>query len=211
MTATARVHIIYYTTYLHIKKLADAVAAGARRVPGVEVKLFQVAETLPEDILKLIHAAPKPNDPIATPDDLKAADGFLLGFPTRFGTVPAQIKAFLDSTGALWGSGALRGKQAGTFFSTSTQHGGQETTALTILPYFAHHGVQYVPFGFGHPALQSTKEVLGGGPYGAGVIALNEGESPSKLELEIAEAQGEYFAKQVLIRVLGEKALAEKK
>ena len=212
MTVTATIYIVYYSTYEHIHKLAKAIERGANRVEGVQIKLFRVAETLPKEVLALIHAPPKPEDVpvIEKADQLKEADGFLFGFPTRFGTAPAQFKTFLDSTGGLWSSNALRGKQAGLFTSANTQHGGQETTAFTILPFLAHHGITYVPFGYGHPALFQAKEVTGGSPYGAGIVAGIEGESPSKLEIEIGEAQGEYFAKQVLIHKLGEKALAEK-
>ncbi|RKP05801.1 NAD(P)H:quinone oxidoreductase, type IV [Thamnocephalis sphaerospora] len=203
----AKINIVYYSTYTHVQKLAEGLKRGAERVANVDVNILQVAETLPEEVLAKMGAPAKPeNVPVATPDDLVSADGILLGFPTRFGMVPAQMKAFLDSTGGLWATGALRGKQAGLFFSTNTQHGGQETTAFTLLPYLAHQGLQYVPFGYGHPAMQKNTEVIGSSPYGAGIIAGVEGDSPSKTELEIAEAQGEYFAKQVLIRVLGEKA-----
>ncbi|KAI8050459.1 flavoprotein wrbA-like protein [Syncephalis plumigaleata] len=207
MTATATIYIVYYSTYYHIHKLAKAIENGASRVDGVEIKLFRVPETLPENILELIKAPAKPEDVPVIEDatQLTEADGILFGFPTRFGLLPSQIKSFFDGTGGIWASGALRGKQAGLFISTNTQHGGQETTALTTLPFFAHHGLQYVPFGYGHPGLNQTKEVSGGSPYGASAVAGVEGDSPTKLEIEIAEAQGEYFAKQVLIRKLGEK------
>ncbi|KAI9596766.1 flavoprotein-like protein [Syncephalis fuscata] len=212
MTVTATVYIIYYSTYTHVHKLAKAIEAGANRVEGVEVKLFRVPETLPEEVLGKIGAPAKPDDVpiIEKADQLTGADGFLFGFPTRFGLLPAQFKTFLDSTGGLWASNALRGKQAGLFTSTNTQHGGQETTAFTTLPFLAHHGLQYVSFGYGHSGISQAKEVGGGSPYGASVVAGLEGDSPTKLELEIGEAQGEYFAKQVLIRKLGEKALADK-
>lgn len=95
-----------------------------------------------------MHAPAKPDVPVITVDDLKEADGFLFGIPTRFGTMPAQIKSFLDATGGLWANGTLAGKFAGTFFSTASQHGGQETTAFTTVTYFAHHGMIYVPLGF---------------------------------------------------------------
>jgi NAD(P)H dehydrogenase (quinone) len=211
-TAIATIFIVYYSTYEHVHKLAKAVERGANRVEGVQIKLFRVAETLPADVLERIHAPPKPEDVpvIEKANQLKDADGFLFGFPTRFGTAPAQFKTFLDSTGSLWSSNALRGKQAGLFTSTSTQHGGQETTAFTVIPFLTHHGITFVPFGYGHPSLFQTKEVAGGSPYGAGVVAGVEGESPTKLEIEVGEAHGEYFAKQVLIHKLGEKALAEK-
>ncbi|RKP23228.1 flavodoxin-like protein [Syncephalis pseudoplumigaleata] len=211
MTATATIYIVYYSTYGHIHKLAKALETGAQRVKDVDIKLFRVPETLSDEILAKIHAPPKPEEVpvIEQAGQLTDADGFLFGFPTRFGMAPAQFKAFLDSSGGIWAAGALRGKQAGLFTSSNTQHGGQETTALTTLPFLAHHGLQYVPFGYGHPALNATKEVSGGSPYGASAVAGIDGDSPTKTELEIAEAQGEYFAKQVLIRKLGEKAFAE--
>lgn len=102
---------------------------------------------------------------------LLEADGYLFGFGTRFGTMPAQMKAFLDATGQHWAKGALAGKFAGTFFSTASQHGGQETTALITVTYFAHHGIIYVPFGFAHPHLFDNSEVVGGSAYGAGTVA----------------------------------------
>lgn len=103
-----------------------------------------------------MHAPPKPDVPVITVDDLKEADGFLFGIPTRFGIMPAQMKAFLDATGGLWASGGLAGKFAGTFFSTASQHGGQETTAFTAVTYFAHHGMIYVPLGFANPVSFKT-------------------------------------------------------
>jgi NAD(P)H dehydrogenase (quinone) len=93
-----------------------------------------------------------------------------LGIPTRFGTLPAQMKSFLDATGGLWASGALSGKFVGTFFSTASQHGGQETTAYTLLTYFAHHGLNYVPLGFANAHLFDNSEVVGGSAYGAGTV-----------------------------------------
>ncbi len=76
---------------------------------------------------------------------MKEYDGFLFGFPTRYGRAPAQVSAFFDRTGGLWASGALIGKFAGTFTSTASQHGGLETTHLTTIPFFVHHGMNYVP------------------------------------------------------------------
>lgn len=80
------------------------------------------------------------------------------------------MKSFLDATGALWATGGLSGKFAGTFFSTASQHGGQETTAYTLLTYFAHHGLNYVPLGFANSHLFDNSEVVGGSPYGAGTV-----------------------------------------
>lgn len=123
-------------------------------IQGAQVKLFQVPETLPDDVLSKMHALPKQDVPIITPEDLKEADDILWGIPTRFGTLPTQMKSFMDATGGLWASGALAEKFAGTFFSTGSQHGGQETTTFTTLVYFAHHGIIYVPLGF--PTLNSS-------------------------------------------------------
>jgi NAD(P)H dehydrogenase (quinone) len=206
---SAQVTIAYYSTYQHVYKLAQAVKRGAERVENVKVDLYQIPETLSEEILAKMHAPSKPSHvPEFTIDAFTKADGILFGIPTRFGFMPAQLKTFFDSTGSVWTKGGLRGKLAGIFFSTNTQHGGQESTAFTTIPFFAHHGMTYVPFGNGHPSTTSTDEVIGGGPWGAGTVAAGEGERPSPLELEIAEAQGEQFARQVLVRKLGEAEFA---
>ena len=100
-------------------------------------KLYQVAETLPSEVLEKMSAPQKASDvPIIKAEDLKQADGFLFGFPTRFGLVPAQMKTFWDSCGQLWMAGALSNKFYGLFFSTNSPNGGQETTAMTSLPFF---------------------------------------------------------------------------
>ncbi|TMW62510.1 hypothetical protein Poli38472_005128 [Pythium oligandrum] len=190
------VAIVYYSTYGHIVKLAEAVKEGANKVEGVTATIYQVPETLSEDVLNKMHAPPKADYPIATPDTLKEADGILFGFPTRFGSQPAQVKSFFDSTGALWATGALVGKAAGLFFSTGSLGGGQETTAFSTLPFFAHQGLTFVPLGYRSPLLSNLKEVHGGSPWGAGVLAGADGSrQPSELELEVAKVQGESFAR----------------
>ncbi|KAI7857544.1 NAD(P)H:quinone oxidoreductase, type IV [Circinella umbellata] len=201
-----KVHIIIYTMYHHIHKLAVEVQKGLE-ASGVEAKIFQVPETLSEEILEKLSAPPKPDVPVITVDDLKEADGFLFGIPTRFGTMPAQLKAFLDSTGGLWASGALAGKFAGTFFSSASQHGGQETTAFTTVTYFAHHGIIYVPFGFANAHLFDNSEVIGGSAYGAGTVTNGDGSrQPSEKELAIAKNQGENFGKVVSTYAAGKNA-----
>lgn len=101
------IYIVYYSMYGHIEKLARAELAGLQKA-GVSAKLFQVAETLPKEVLEKMHAPPKPSDiPIIRPEQLADADGILFGIPTRFGGVPTQIRALLDATGQLWMSGAL--------------------------------------------------------------------------------------------------------
>jgi NAD(P)H:quinone oxidoreductase type IV len=175
---------------------------------GVHVELFQVAETLSDDILKKMQAPVKPDLPILTVDRMAEPDGIIFGLPTRFGTMPAQMKALLDASGALWAKGALAGKFAGTFFSTASQHGGQESTALSAVTYFSHHGMMYVPFGFANVALYNNDEVVGGSAYGSGTVADGDGSRlPTELELGIAKNQGENFGILVDTFVRGRNAI----
>ncbi|KAJ1932911.1 hypothetical protein EC988_009297, partial [Linderina pennispora] len=173
-----------------------AVQEGLEKNSDVDVEVYQFPETLSDEILGKMHAAPKPDIPVITTDKLTEADGFLFGFPTRFGNAPAQVKAFFDATGGLWAKGALYGKAAGFFFSTGSQHGGQETTVMTFLPNLTHHGIVYVPLGFKNPNLSDNSEVVGGSAWGAGTVAGGDGSrQPSEKELELASYQGEEFGK----------------
>eukprot|EP01102_Stenamoeba_stenopodia_P015573 TRINITY_DN5328_c0_g2_i1.p1 TRINITY_DN5328_c0_g2~~TRINITY_DN5328_c0_g2_i1.p1 ORF type:complete len:207 (-),score=36.58 TRINITY_DN5328_c0_g2_i1:101-721(-) len=196
MSAVPRIFVIYYSMYGHVAKLAQHVVKGAKNT-GAQVELYQVAETLPKELLEKIKAPPKAADvPVLDPQRLPEADGFLFGFPTRFGAMPSQFKGFFDSTGGLWAKGALVGKPAGFFFSTGSQNGGQETTALTSVTQLVHHGMVFVPLGYSTPLLFSDDAIRGGSPYGAGTIAGGDGSrQPSEKELAIAHHQGEYFAK----------------
>lgn len=129
---------------------------------------------------------------------MKEYDGFLMGIPTRYGRAVGSASAFFDTTGGLWASGALASKMCGIFTSTASQHGGQETTALTTIPFIAHHGMIYVPMGFGHPALSDNSKVVGGSAYGAAAVANGDGSrAVSDEELSISEMQGTNFAKTV--------------
>jgi len=193
--AKTKVAVIYYSLYGHVGTLARSVAKGIEAAGG-EPKLFQVAETLSQDILTKMHAPPKDSSVpvISDPATLEGFDGVLFGVPTRFGQMSAQVKSFFDSTGGLWQKGALVGKPAGIFFSTGTQGGGQETTALTTITQLTHHGMIYVPIGYSDPSLFSMDEIHGGSPYGAGTFAGPKGDrQPSALELGVAEHQGKYF------------------
>jgi len=195
MADKPNVWVIYYSMYGHIKKMADSVKAGLEE-GGANVKMFQVAETLPEEVLGKMHAAPKPSDPIIDPHTLPEADGFVFGFPTRFGGMPAQFKAFLDATGGHWQKQSLAGKPCGIFTSTASQVGGQETTILTAITNLAHHGMVFVPAGYAAGApLFDVENVRGGGPFGAGCIAGPDGSrQPSEAELTVAKVQGKSFA-----------------
>ncbi|KAJ2121404.1 hypothetical protein IW147_004291 [Coemansia sp. RSA 720] len=189
-----KIFVITYSTFGHINKLAQSIVKGLEK-GGVEVGRYQIAETLSDEILTKMHAAPKPEIPVLNPKDLPEADGYLFGFPTRYGTTPAQVKTFFDATGGLWTKQALAGKPAGFFFSTASQHGGQEVTVFTSLPILAHHGIIFVPLGYANAHLFDNSEVVGGSPWGAGTVANGDGSrQPSQKELEIAETQGEQFA-----------------
>ncbi|CAO2177976.1 unnamed protein product, partial [Urochloa humidicola] len=190
-----KVYVVYYSTYGHVGKLAEEIKKGASSVEGVEVKIWQVPETLPEEVLGKMGAPPKPDVPVITPQELAEADGILFGFPTRFGMMAAQMKAFFDATGGLWREQSLAGKPAGIFFSTGTQGGGQETTPLTAITQLTHHGMVFVPVGYTFGAkLFGMDQVQGGSPYGAGTFAGDGSRCPSEVELEHAFHQGKYFA-----------------
>lgn len=192
---TQKIAIIYYSTWGHIRTMAQSVKKGVES-SGVTVDLYQIQETLPEEVLTKMHAPSKSEDPIATAETLKEYDAFLFGIPTRYGNFPAQWKSFWDSTGGLWASGALYGKKVGVFVSTGTPGGGQEVTTANAMSTFVHHGMIFIPLGYGKTfeKLTNLDEVHGGSPWGAGTYAGATGErQPSNLELEIAEIQGSEF------------------
>ncbi|KAH9561686.1 hypothetical protein CY35_05G035900 [Sphagnum magellanicum] len=194
-TMATKLYVVYYSMYGHVEKLAHEIKDGASTVEGVETTLWQVPETLPIDVLGKMHAPPKSSVPIIDVSQLPDADGFLFGFPTRYGMMPAQFKAFIDATGSLWRSQALAGKPAGIFVSTGGQGGGQETTALTAITQLTHHGMIFVPIGYTAGACMfNVTEPKGGSPYGAGTFAGDGSLMPSKLELEQAFHQGKYMA-----------------
>jgi NAD(P)H dehydrogenase (quinone) len=190
-----KVAIIIYSMYGHIVKLAEAEKAGIEKAGGT-ADIYQVPETLPQEVLTKMHAPPKPDYPIITVDILPTYNAFLFGIPTRYGNFPAQWKALWDATGQLWATGGLAGKYAGIFVSTAGLGGGQESTALNSLSTLVHHGIIYVPLGYSHAfELQSNiEEVHGGSPWGAGTLAGGNGaRQPSELELEVARRQGAAF------------------
>jgi len=197
------VAIIYYSTYGHMKTMVDT-AKTSLEGAGVSVDVFQVPETLPSGVLKALGAPPKPADVMTIDynflETLPQYDGFLFGFPTRFGTMCAQMKTFLDSTGGLWQSGGLKGKLVATLVSTGTQNGGQETTHFTALTNFVHHGMIYVPLGYqaGAEGQFDLTEPHGGSPYGGSTLAGGDGSrQPSEMELKIIRKQGQIFAAEV--------------
>jgi NAD(P)H:quinone oxidoreductase type IV len=195
-----KVQIIFYSAYGHVYHLAEAIAEGVREVAGCSAELLQVAETLSPELLEKIGAA-EPRKafghiPLADPKRLAEADAIVLGSPTRYGSAAAQMRAFLDATGQLWVSGALIGKVASAFTSTASQHGGQETTLLTMSTFFFHQGMVIVGVPYSVPELSNLTEVSGGTPYGASTVAGPRGErQPTANELAIAKAQGRHVAR----------------
>ncbi|KAF8999863.1 NADH-quinone oxidoreductase [Cyathus striatus] len=193
--SSPRVAVILYSMYGHITKMAESVSAGVASAGG-KADILQVPETLSPEVLKLLRAPPKPDYPHVTTENITNYDAFLMGVPTRYGSMPAQWKTFWDSTGQLWAAGKLAGRYAGIFVSTASLGGGQEATALNTMSTLAHHGIIYVPFGYSHAAAQLTNltEVHGGSAWGAGTLAGGDGSrQPSALELELAKIQGRAF------------------
>jgi NAD(P)H dehydrogenase (quinone) len=194
-----KLHVVFYSMYGHVWRLAEAVAEGAREVPGAAVKVFQVAELAPPDVLEKSGAkaarAAFAHVPLAAVEDLAAADAILFGTPTRFGNMCAQMRNFLDQTGALWMKGALVGKVAGVFTSTASQHGGQETTITSFHSTLLHHGMVIVGVPYAEQRLLNMEEISGGTPYGASTITKGDGSrQPSANELAIARYQGRHTA-----------------
>lgn len=191
--------IVFYSTYGHIYKLAEAIAAGAREVEGNEVVIKRVPETLPREILDKTGAtgAQKAFEhvPVATPEELADYDAIIFGTPTRYGNLCGQMQAFMDSTGGLWARGALVGKVGSAFVSTATQHGGQETTLRAFHTELLHHGFVIVGLPYAWQGQMGHEEVTGGTPYGASTVAGGQGErQPSANELEGARFQGRHTA-----------------
>jgi len=194
-----KVAIVYYSTWGHILQLAEKEKEGLKKV-GIEADIFQIPETLSEEILTKMHAPAKSSYPIADPVTLEKYDAFLFGIPTRYGNFPAQWKTFWDATGGQWQAGKFWGKYAGLFVSSGTAGGGQESTAIAALSTLAHHGIIYVPLGYAtaFPQLANITEVRGGSPWGAGTFSAADGSrQPSTLELELATIHGESFGKAV--------------
>ncbi|CAF1420186.1 unnamed protein product [Adineta ricciae] len=191
------VFVIYYSMYGHVERMAKEVVAGVE-ASGCECRLFQIAETLPSEVLSKMHAKEKNSQvPIISVDQLPEADGILFGVPTRFGSAPTQVRALFDQCGGHWMSDALFGKPVGIFFSTGSLGGGQETTALTCVTFFSHLGMIFVPLGYKDKSLQTIDEVHGGSAYGAGTLAGDGSRQPTALELKVAQTQGRQFGKVV--------------
>lgn len=184
--------VLYYSRTGHTAQLARLLARGIEEVPGMRARLRQVPPVAPVTETAM-PPEPEEGAPYVSRTDLIECVGMAMGSPTRFGNMAAPLKHFLDTTGAEWASGALAGKPAALFTSTSTMHGGQESTLLSMALPLLHHGMLLVGIPFTEPALSSTTS--GGTPYGASHVAGHRGDQPiSEAERELARALGKRLA-----------------
>jgi NAD(P)H dehydrogenase (quinone) len=194
-----KVLVLFYSTYGHVFRLAQAIAEGAREVPGVDAVIKRVPETLPAGVIDALGATEAQKAfagvPLAVVDDLADAGAIVFGTPTRFGNMAGQMRQFLDATGGLWVQGTLVGKVGSVFTSSATQHGGQESTILSFHTTLFHHGMVVVGLPPTFPGLGRIDEITGGSPYGASTITGGKGERmPSENEIAAARFQGRHVA-----------------
>jgi NAD(P)H dehydrogenase (quinone) len=194
-----KVLIVFYSTYGHVHKMAEAIAEGVMQVSGAEAVMRRVPETLPEEVIEKMGAVEAQKSmahvPICTVEELATADAVIFGTPTRFGNMCGQMRQFLDATGQLWAKGALVGKVGSVFTSSATQHGGQESTILSFHITLLHHGFVIVGLPYAFQGQMRIDEITGGSPYGASTIAGGSGERmPSENELDGARFQGKQVA-----------------
>jgi NAD(P)H dehydrogenase (quinone) len=189
-----KVLVLYYSAYGHIEKMAEAIAEGARQT-GAEVDIKRVPELVPEEVARKSGMKLDQPAPIAKVQDLTNYDAIIIGTGTRYGRMTSQMANFLDQTGSLWAQGALNGKVGGAFTSTATQHGGQETTLMSIITNLMHLGLVVVGLDYGFAGQTTLKEITGGAPYGATTIAGGDGSrQPTENELDGARYQGRKIA-----------------
>ncbi len=191
----AKVLVLYYSSYGHIATMAKAMAEGAASAPGVEAALRRVPELVPAEVAAKSGFQVDESVPVATVDELPSYDAIIIGTPTRFGNMAAQMRNFLDQTGGLWAKGALNGKVGSVFTSSATQHGGQESTILTTHVTLLHLGMVIVGLPYSFQGQMGLDEIKGGSPYGASTIAGGDGSrQPSAVELDAARFQGRHVA-----------------
>lgn len=195
-----KVVIVFHSVWGHAFELANAIAEGAKET-GAEVELYQVPESLSEEVLSKMHAqkASFAHVPVLSRDRqeevLKSADAIVFGSGTRFGSASSQLRSFIDGLGGLWFSNALVGKVGSAFAGSATQHGGNEATLLGLIPSFLHLGLIYVGAPYTISEQQGVTELTGGSPYGATYISDSNGSrAVSDREKTIAKKQGAHVA-----------------
>jgi NAD(P)H dehydrogenase (quinone) len=184
--------VLYYSRYGATAEMARQVARGVESVPGMQARLRTVpaVSTVCESVEDGI---PSSGPPYAVHEDLRQCAGLALGSPTRFGNMAAALKYFLDGTSTLWLSGGLAGKPAGVFTSTSSLHGGQETTLLSMMLPLLHHGMLVLGLPYGEPDLLRTAS--GGTPYGPSHLAGPDSNLPvTDEERRLCQALGRRLA-----------------
>ena len=191
----ARILVLYYSSYGHLARMADAVAEGVRQA-GHECDVRRVAETAPPEVAAAAgFVADHTHPEIEGINALPQYDGLVIGAPTRFGRMPSQMGGFLDQAGGLWFTDALVGKVGAAFTSTAAQHGGQETTLFSIITNLLHFGCTVVGLDYGFKEQNGVDVVRGGSPYGATTIANNDGSRmPSDVDLNGARYLGRRVA-----------------
>lgn len=177
----AKLAIVYYSMTGRTYRVAQAVAEGAAAA-GAEVRLRKVRDLAPTEVIASMepwqaHVAATSSVPEVSLDDLEWADGYIFGTPTRYGSMAAPLKQFIDSTGPLWGQGKLANKVAAGFTGAQNPHGGQESTLLSLYQVFYHWGAAVVPPGYTDPAVFAA----GGNPYGVSHTADRDGISAEVL------------------------------
>lgn len=189
-----RILVLYYSSYGHVRTMAQAVADGAATVPGAIVDVKRVPETVPEAVR---NASGFIDDETieAQPSDLAEYDGIVFGTPTRFGLMAGQMKQFLDQAGGLWARNALVGKVGAVFASTGSQHGGHEATLLSTQIPLQHFGMLIAGLPYSFAGQTTSERFIGGAPYGAGTIAGGDGSLvPNEVELQGARFLGAHVA-----------------
>ncbi|MDD2759650.1 MAG: NAD(P)H:quinone oxidoreductase [Methylomonas sp.] len=190
----AKILILYYSRNGSTEKMARQIARGVESVAGAEALLRTVPEVSPV-CEKVADSIPESGAPYATLQELETCDGLALGSPTQFGNMAAPLKHFIDSTTAMWFSGALSGKPAGVFTSTGSMHGGQETTLLSMMLPLMHHGMLMMSLPCNEIALRET--VSGGTPYGPSHHAESDDEL-TEHEKRLCWVLGERLAKTAM-------------
>lgn len=191
----AKILILYYSSYGHVERMAQAIAEGVASVTGATATVKRVPELVSDELARKAGLKTEQKAPVASVDELAEYDAIIFGTPTRFGNMAAQMRNFLDQTGGLWVKGALVGKVGSVFVSTGTQHGGQETTITSFHNTLLHHGMIIVGLPYAFPGLTRMDEVTGGSPYGASTLAGADGSrQPSANELAGAHFQGRHVA-----------------
>ena len=191
----SKILVLYYSSYGHLAKMADAVAEGARST-GAEVDVRRVPETVPAEVATASGFIPDHSHPVLDDvNELANYDGIIVGAPTRYGRMSSQMASFWDRAGGVWYQGALNGKVGGAFTSTATQHGGQEAMLFSIITNLLHFGLTIVGLDYGFQGQMGVDEVKGGSPYGATTISDGDGSRlPSASELDGARYQGRRVA-----------------